>query len=636
MIPFGYRMHRCLAADWSVNYVVTAILTLTLLLTADSAALSMEKPTPLNWDQWEPEKEQSNSRLFSMVSIQTGEITIGELLDRLSKQTSINLTCMEELRKVRMTVFVKERPLSAVMVGMQDVLDGYWTIPRERSDTAPIYCLYSRDFEKASAYEWRAEVERDGWRAVNAPFREKRLERLAEYDAARELTPRELLDDIEPTDPWLCVSLLDPKLRPMIEAVCSLTPDEKIILVNQGCLAVPVQRFDKTIRRHLAQWSNGEHGEPSILNTAGGGVDVMPDLPSPEARWPSTVVWLWFRADQSLDLILEVPDVGGFGETIFYDREYDPAWARRKLIGMGWKDRTSDYADLIAREEQAWKIKQAETPSELEWSPGGVWGRPESKSLQLECTLDLMPGNNMLTLPSLLECAAEQCSIMVVASYLPDSTSENPRNWTGHLSEGSSLGDGLDAVHRALGGRLWWRFRGDMLVIRALEYRMIEEAAVDESVIQEWMALLRPGRTVTLDELASHAARLTSYQAIALGSAVNLQRARLSIIGLSIWGRLSDNQRLQLYAPEGLPISVLDSDIQGYLWNRAYLRRPWLTMADLSETVLRAIPRQLATGEEAVTIVVEYHLRDAPDARQVLFTLPLQRDLTEEAKTIPN
>ena len=99
---------------------------------------------------------------------------------------------------------------------------------------------------------------------------------------------------------------------------------------------------------------------------------------------------------------------------------------------------------------------------------------------------------------------------------------------------------------------------------------------------------------------------------------------------LELYAGISFEQRPYLTSPAGLEIARLTPRQRAEVLAQAQRLRPWLTEADLSNTILRTLPRRFASGDEGISFIVEYHFPDSPRDRDTVFTLPLQIRLIPE------
>jgi hypothetical protein len=96
------------------------VIPIALLLCASTRALpappTAAQPTPADWEQWQPQTDGSDTRLERMfVSVWEEQITVEELLSRLAEQSSVELSAIEYLLPIRVTVFAEGCTLGGMM-----------------------------------------------------------------------------------------------------------------------------------------------------------------------------------------------------------------------------------------------------------------------------------------------------------------------------------------------------------------------------------------------------------------------------------------------------------------------------------------------------------------------------------------
>ena len=87
---------------------------------------------------------------------------------------------------------------------------------------------------------------------------------------------------------------------------------------------------------------------------------------------------------------------------------------------------------------------------------------------------------------------------------------------------------------------------------------------------------------------------------------------------------VDEKQREALTSARGLSLRALGTELQKEFLSNAKATRPWLEAGDLSSATVRMIPRRFATGEEGVSLILDYHFPDSPRDRDIAFTSPLQ------------
>lgn len=227
-------------------------------------------------------------------------------------------------------------------------------------------------------------------------------------------------------------------------------------------------------------------------------------------------------------------------------------------------------------------------------------------------------------MPDALALPARQCHLAVLAHYLPsDQWPPCQLHPPAEESEHNTLGALLNDIRRERGGSWSWNFYGNYLVAGDPQYLATEASMLTPDALSDWEQALSPGNTLSLDDLASRLAALNTLQVQYLEETFPAAQ-EIPIYGIQYYGRLRADQREQLTAEEGLPFSHLTPDQRREVLAEALRSRPWLAPTDLTNTILRSVPRKLSTGQAGLSLVFEYHLGDSPNDRDVLFTSPLQ------------
>jgi hypothetical protein len=620
-----------------------------VLLGAAPSAPGPAVPTPADWEQWQPETDQSDRRLGNRVSVWEEEIRLGELLTRLSQATSVGLEAAEELRPVRLTVFARERTLGGIMVALARVFGGRWYHPRGEPPEGRGYCLAGSDPLVPLSEEWYEEEKRrdeEADRAVAAAHRAEREERLALYREALALTPAEVLERYEATDPALCADLLCPAFRPMIEGTLALGEPGREELLSTGELCRPVAGLSPAFRQHLADWAGGKWE----LELGTGIPAVQPDrlarFSTPEERWQhSRVKLLWWAC--GLHLVLYVPDAGNFQVTFLrFSRTNTPLGAREHLIYHGYREDTPQHRQMIRREAEAWQQvhprgspSRSEDERDREIRAAIRYPAPNETDPRLDGKVEVGEAVSE-SAAKLLEQAARQRLLAVVATYLPPDEVRVAVPEPGEA--GVTLAGLLNAIRASVDQRWWWNFYGEYLVARDPRCLVKEAEVLPEEMLSMLREKLRPGGSVQLGELADILAGLNIRQLDRLSRRSELavftdevhedsfpQLVWLPLHEIRQYGLLDSRQREKLVAPQGVRLSELRADQQWVLQGRAQRERPWVELKDLRNAAFRAIPHRLSTGEEAISFVIEYHLPDYPNDRDVLFTSPLEIHLPD-------
>jgi len=584
-----------------------------------------ERPTPEDWDQWQPQIDTADARLnATFVSVWEEEVTAGHLLASLSDQSALKLTAVSELLPIRITIFARSRMLGGLMSALAHLFDAYWAFPRHQSPEARQYCLVPHETHIQPFDElYQQDLSSKAKRARAAPHRAARDQRLELYHSALNLTPQQLLDRYEDSDPWLCADLLNPKVRPMIEYAFSLTEPQKDQLLTEGDFAQPLRSLPSQFQAHLADWSKGRWGGPATLKWAPD-PDRLPRFTTPEDRWENAVVSLrWSRMALQLQLDL-LPDVARFDADVIRTPAYPPYRAREQLLSLGHREDTPEYRDAAMTEALEWAESQPASPH-AEPPLGFLAPQPNQTDPHLTCELDWRAlQGELVSVPDALALAPRQCRLAVVAHYLPpDAWPPCQLHAPTEESEHNTLGALLNAIRRERGGAWSWNFYGNYLVAEDPQYLATEASMLPPDALSEWEQALRPGNTLSLDDLASRLAALNTLQVQYLEETF-LAAQEIPIYGIHFYSSIRADQREQLTDEEGLPFSDLSPDQQREVLATAGRFRPWLASTDLANTILRSLPRKLSTGQAGLSLIFEYHFPDSPSDRDVLFTSPFQ------------
>jgi len=597
---------------------------------ADIQEAVSSRPSPAEWEQWQPEVDRADERLqSSMVSVWQSETTIGEVLEELSEQSAVQLEAALGLVRVRVTVFAEDRTLAGVMSCLAHLVTGYWVFPRGEEPAERSYRFVQHEIPAELGEAWPEEHWRELRRARAAEKRPERKARIALYRRALDMSTSEVLVEYEETDPWLCADLLNPAVRPMIEEYFRLSEGTREGLLATGTVGVPLREFDGGFREHLAQWSKGRWGRPAMLQ-AGPDADRMCRFTSPEERWANSVVY--FRwSDSALQCQLAIPDVARFDADIMRTPRRPPYYAREQLVSLGHCEGTREYWQGARQEAEEWE-RQWEARQESEAEEPQPYSRslpaPNMTDPRLCLSLDLEGAEaQALASSAVLEEAARQCEIAVVACYLPP---EWVRLAPAAADEqGGTLGAALSEIRSQRAGMFWWNFCGQYLVAGDAEYWLIEASDVSQETLEHWQHVLRPGGSFTLDEVAAMLAELNELQLNFLVDRLTGLH-ELPIYSLRLYGCLDSEQREEAQSAEGLRLSRLSADEQDSVLRFARNARPWLERADLENAVLRLVPRRLSTGKAGKSLVAEYRLPDSSQDRDILFTCPLSYTVGED------
>ncbi|MFB3881945.1 MAG: hypothetical protein ACE149_11825 [Armatimonadota bacterium] len=558
-----------------------------------------------------------NARL----SISDEETTLEGMLDELSRQTGVQLVAEDTLAGIRLTAFLFDQPLDSVMVALADLFSGYWAFPRGAPPETRSYCLTTYE-RPASLDEVEDRLVQDYKRARAAPLRAERDARVALYRSALGLPPGELLERYEISDPWLCADLLDPALRPIIEYVCGLDEPVYQELLGTGEAALPLRVLDAALRGHLGQWSGGEWGEPAGA-LARPEPDRLATFASPEERWANARVRLWWGRE-GLHLLLEVPDVGQF-DAWAIRMESRPRRAREKLARLGYREGTPAYRAAAEAEAERWQEEHEAPSGATDPQAAGTGGPspPGETYPLLSLAIPLEGGNGWAwSAADMLSRFARERQLQVIAHYHPPEIARIRRS----RFSGSevSLGDVLHDMRGQVGFYLSWELRGDVLVVANAGYQFFDQCILPESLLATWRGMLSPGSLTTIAELSDHVAAASGPQLEQLVAAFPLLRQLgFDVHTLRVYGMLSPAQKDDASRPPGLRFSVLSAEQQRVITRYARSTRPWVEPADFTGAVIRVLPRRLSTGEEGISLVIDYGFAQSPSDRDAVFTAPV-------------
>jgi hypothetical protein len=597
-----------------------------------------EQPTPADWEQWQPQTDSSDTRLDrTFVSVWEEQITAEELLSRLSGQSSVELSAIEYLGPIRVTVFAEGCTLAGMMSSLAHLFEGYWVFRRGEEPERRAYVLTEHEAETLGFYEWVRQYVREDRRAFAATHQQELRERLALYREALGLTPEEVLARYEETDPWLCAEVLDPRARPSIEMVCSLDEGHMKRLIETGRTGMRVSALEPALQSYFGEWwKNGmpsAAGSGGVMMTPDPGPDYLPRFATEEERWENATVAVWWYGD-SVGGALCVPDGPEYHTqpiTVETDKAYSPHLARWGLAQLGYREATPEYLERAEKEGRAWQEAEEQRqahPSEEELRYAGLMPAPNRTDPRLKIEVDLssLEGTRLAT-GDVLEQAARQCEVAVLANYLPPEQCWLPRGRlvVGEEGDGqtSTLGALLNGIRGRRGGGWTWNFYGRYLVARDGEYRLLEASVLPPGLIEELKDKLRPGSSISLEELARLTSGLNERQ-IVLASRHVPQLGFLPAHEARFYGQLTSDERAKLGEPGGLSVAELPRDWRYMYLERARRSRPWLGPEDMANATVRGIRRTLSSGGEGISMVIEYHFPDSPADRDVVFTSPLE------------
>jgi len=406
------------------------------------------------------------------------------------------------------------------------------------------------------------EREREIVSAIWRPAREALLER---YRSALALSPSELLDQYEQSDPRLCAALLDPETRPFVEQIVSLPRADREQLMSQGRLWKGLRSFDPAFQEHVVAGARAEVREDAERQAAAAAVtqqgprftprhyEMIPRFESEEDRWQSAVVGLrWGDGIEHLEFSLRVPESVWYGAYPIVGPSQSPTDARRKLIWLGVREATPEYVASIEREEAEWQPPDTSQTRELvrealreaELLPPA----PNSGDPRLQRPLDLYsiesklsPIGGALTFTEAVEQVALQHMLAVVASYVPPTDCERLLGRGSHIKREMTLENLLEtACHE---DRWTWSLYGKYLVIVDSEQYDREAKRAAEELIRSWRDSLGQRTSVTFDEVASMWARLGFPDGILLNRHLETGPSGHSLRWIHLYAFLDQDQR---------------------------------------------------------------------------------------------
>jgi len=471
-----------------------------------------QPPTPEHWDEWQPQTDPSDTRLDSaFVSVWEPDITVADLLTRLSEQSSVQLSAADGLLTARLTIFAEDRMLSGVMVALAALCHGRWVFERGQPPTRRAYRLIG----SASPMPALDRLIDDFFLYLTGTSLDERRQRfpdrLALYRAALSLSPDEILRRYEQDDPWLCADLLDPDTRAVAETLCQLDQDAIHDLLYRGLTHVGFGDLSPSYGQQLRDTAEGRWSAPEA--TAGN-----PDTRHPPAAQDpldhTPVNLRWNGSD--VQLYLGTPDrhTSPLGR-LSLDDHYIPGEPRRRLIELGYRADTPEYQSTIQAESRAWEAAWEEKAEPL-----GLLGLdeylgsfndllldpPNQTDPRLDIPLDLsLLDPDSLAPAALLEQAARQCRIAVIADQPPLDDFTLSSN---QLSDPPTLRSILNEIRSVQGDGFSWNFYGYYLV--AIDDECAAERLLYPADPLEWMEEQHPIASNAMEDLAAFIAAAVS------------------------------------------------------------------------------------------------------------------------------
>jgi len=481
------------------NLAVAAALALLLapglLPGLHQAAPPAQPPTPEHWDEWQPQTDPVDTRLdAAFVSVWEPDITVADLLTRLSQQSSVQLTAADAFLASPLTVFAEDRMLSGVMVALAALCQGHWVFERGQPPTQRAYHL----IQSGSLDPALGRFMDDMFLYLTGTSLDERRARfpdqLALYRAALSLSADEILSRYEQNSPWLCADLLDPDTRAAAEILCQLDQDAIHDLLYRGLTHVDFGDLTPSLRQQLRDTVEGKW--PTAEETAENRYpQSSPAAEDPSDDTPVNLRWNGF----GVALYLGTPEHRTWDlSTLTLDNDYlYPDEPRRRLIRLGYRADTPEYQRAIEAESRAWEAAQEEKAERLGLLDFDEYFRsandllsvpPNQTDPRLDIPLDLsLLDRDVFAPPALLEQAARQCGIAVIADQ---PSFEDLTLSSNQLSEPPTLRSILNSIRSAEGDGLSWNFYGYYLV--AIDRECAAERLLYPADPLEWLEERHP------------------------------------------------------------------------------------------------------------------------------------------------
>jgi len=611
------------------------VLVLLLAISCAAAAAGQpipERPTPDVYEQWQPQKDSSDPRLDRPISAWEKEILLKDLLAQLSQQTSVPLSAVSDLALIPVTCFVKKDTLSGLMGTLSAVFDGYWVYPvgERGADRHYLFTTFQPPVELTEDYIWYLGLKL--WEQREAPLRADREERLARHLEALAWKPEEVVARYASDDPWLCVAVLEPRSRSLLECLAGLSDESRDELLTYGRLDVPLARVPARFRPALRKWCD-EDFEQLRRDMA---LDPLPPdrldrakrFADPEEAWKNAVLWFgWAHAQLSAQL--RVPDAIGLpSAALMHQGAASTARTRLAQLGYGQPPTEEERRQDEAAERQAIVGGEAST------SP--IWLANDPRR-DLPLHLSGLPKVPRANASLLFEQVASQAQLNALSMYQA-SPEGDARIGSLYAQTGVTLGALADAWQtHAPRGQTALKLRGTYLL--ALHQNYLGERAwvPPDETLARWRLKLAGRETMSLEELATLAADLSLAQASSLRrrTEADFDALGVRIDRLRLYGLLTDKQRARLRG-ERLSAASLDRrQVSALLFQARNQNRAWMTPDDLKGTVLTLRPQTLPSGKEVLCLIAEYHFSGLPVDRDVIFESPREVPVPEILRTKP-
>jgi hypothetical protein len=492
---------------------LAAVLVLALLLFRPAASETLapeEGPSPLAWDQWQPETDRSDPRLDLTVSVWERDVRLDELLAHLSGIAGVGLAASGNLLPQRLILLSRGRSLAGVMTGLAHLYQGYWVYRREQAPQERTYFLL--EFTSATEMmDWMCEELFCKLTGESAAERGQSLRRrLSLYKTALALSPETVLERFEKDDPWLCADLLVPSARPMVALVCGLEEERLRALLETSVVVLDAGDLSPAVREALREreaagsedwstWATNARDRAALSAREGsdgsGAVEPMVRL-----RWNGLAVGVQIvrpEATRSVALV----NMG----------DLPSRSARERLLELKHEQATEEVKAAWEAEEEAWERSHMDDL----WSMDAAWsdafeGRDSDRqNPYASSAVDLSAlDEKSCTAVELLGAVAEECDLGIVSDAL-----DHGSNWPRPTppSDQVTVADVLYAIYCV--NDVSWSFREAWLVIAHDEPRLAND---DESVDpEEWAHVHHPVEGALLDDIMEGFAALA---AVAAGS----------------------------------------------------------------------------------------------------------------------
>jgi len=463
-----------------------------------------ERPTPRDWDQWQPQTDSSDARLDAAVSVSEREVKIEDLEARLSEATGVELSAEKDLLPQRLMVFAKGESLSAVMVALEELYRGYWVFKREQRAGERAYVLV----QFASATEFMDKWANDFLRERN----EELIRRLGRYREALSLRPEEVLARFEQSDPWLCAEVLRPDTRPLVAFVAGISREQMRALTEEGRVVLSGSDVDPGVMSLLRGWEAApERWDAEIGTTEDvqGAYFGKPDAGA--GGQDGRVVRLLWNALQ-VELQFLGPETGHEMAVVTVPPA-PPEDARQELVSLGLVGATPERTKAMEEEQAAWQEEQAawEEAHGIETVFDKFGAQPETNAGDPHLSMRVNPGvapDSEVEVSYLLGKVAEQCGLLVVADMAPEGMStcrlESVRWLEGGRGGEMELSQVLDALRCQ--NEVVWKLRGRRLLVTRDEPRIAEGGKA--MTLEEWMPKHYPVLWNLIEGIASAMAAL--------------------------------------------------------------------------------------------------------------------------------